>query len=203
MRPALFDQVEFVLDEAITGRPRALTVLGERGAGKSWVAEQASALAAERGMRVLSTRGRPDDRELAFGAMQALLRPLERHLDDLAPEHADDIRGALAFRTTAIDPLQLRVGVFRLLCAAAETTPVCVVVDDADLIDRASADVLSFALGRLGADPVAAVAAARHRSQPAARMLPAPSAGPATTESVGLSSLSRFSKIRRKFSSIT
>lgn len=161
MRLAQLDEVDRTLADAVNGRPGALVAVGERGAGKSWIVDAAAAMAADRGMRVLATRGRADDRELAFGALQTLLRPIERHIDELVPEHADDIRGALSFRASAVDPLQVRVGVFRLLCAASEASPLCIVVDDADLIDRATADVLSFVLGRLGADPIASIITAR------------------------------------------
>ena len=55
---------------------------------------------------------------------------------------------------------------------------------------------------RISGCPSLALLAASTMSHAAARMQPAPSAGPATTASVGLSTLASASKMRRKLSSI-
>ena len=53
----------------------------------------------------------------------------------------------------AVDPLDVRLGLLRVLTAAAEANPLVLLLDDADRLDPASTVALAFVLGRLGVNP--------------------------------------------------
>ena len=154
--------VEAALRSAATGQPRTVVVNGVRGSGKSRVVELARQLATEAGMTVMMGRGL-SGADVAFDGLQTLLRPLSAQLDELVPEHAVTLHALSSGRSLALDPSAARIAFFRLICAISERSPTCIVVDDFDLFDRASADAIGFALGRLVADPVAAVLSTRGR----------------------------------------
>jgi DNA-binding CsgD family transcriptional regulator len=144
-----------VIERARRGRAASLLVRGDAGIGKTTLLD---AVRRERvGLQVLATQGRAADAEIAYSSLLTLLRPVERQLDVLAGPHADAIRAALMMDRRAVDPTAVQVGVFRVVCALAERTPLLIAVDDADHLDAATAAALTFAIGRLDADPVAAI----------------------------------------------
>jgi DNA-binding CsgD family transcriptional regulator len=147
-----------VLDGAAgVARARHATVAavrGELGMGKTTLLAEVRRRAAAAGCRVLATQGRAADAELGFASLLTLLRPVEDELDDLAGDLVEHLRAALALGRRPADPVAVRLGVLRVIGALAARQPLLVTIDDADLLDLATAEVLTFALGRLGADPV-------------------------------------------------
>src|SRR6516164_1307836 len=164
--PALLDRQRerAVLDEFLgdlrSGRGRALVVRGEAGVGKSALLKYVAEAAAD--MRVARAVGAESEMELAFASLQLLCTPLLDRLERLpAPQ-----RGALgvAFGVReggAPDRFLVGLAVLTLLAEAAEDRPLLCVVDDAQWLDAASAQVLAFAARRLLAEPVGLVFAAR------------------------------------------
>jgi DNA-binding CsgD family transcriptional regulator len=138
--------------------PFVLGVGGPAGSGRSALLEQARRMASDAGATVLATRGSVDSVDIAFGGLLTLLRPWQNDLDALAGDLADPLRAAMAMRRDRVDPLDVRLAVFRVLTVAAEQQPVTVIVDDADQLDAATLDALRFAFGRLGVDRVGAIA---------------------------------------------
>jgi DNA-binding NarL/FixJ family response regulator len=57
-----------------------------------------------------------------------------------------------------VDPVDVRLGLLRALTAAAETSPLVLLLDDVDRLDPASVAALAFVLGRLGVDPIGTIA---------------------------------------------
>ncbi len=151
--------IDAVLSRACAGTASMLHICGPYGSGKSTLLDEAMRCAAERGMTVLRTSGRPLDREIAFAGLVTLLRPVHDALDDLAGADADLVRGALALGGKPVDALAAWMAVFRTLSTLAERGPLLVVIDDRELLDPATADVLTFVAGRLDADAVAVVSA--------------------------------------------
>ena len=145
------------LDAAAANRRTIGVVRGDPGIGKSAVAAAAREQATARGFRVLATHGEMSDADAGFSALLTLLHGVNRELEALAGDHAADVRAALALGRVRTDPVSVHIGVFRVLAGLAEQAPLALVIDDADRIDPASARALGFALGRLDADPVAAL----------------------------------------------
>src|SRR3990170_3766642 len=73
-----------------------------------------------------------------------------------ASEHVAAVQSALAIRNDSVDAVDVGVGVLRVLAGAAESQPVVLVLDDAAAIDPASTGAITFALARVGVDPVGA-----------------------------------------------
>jgi DNA-binding CsgD family transcriptional regulator len=157
------DRIEGWLDQARSGRSVVGALVGAAGIGKSTLLAAARESARGRGFTVLATRGRAADAEIGFASLLTLLRPVEADLDGLAGGSAEEVRSALALqrRNTGTDAVEVRLGVFRILTTLAERAPLLLVVDDAEHVDMATASALSFALGRLDADPVCALLASR------------------------------------------
>lgn len=145
-----------VLDGARVGRAQTLVVRGEAGIGKTSLIEFARGRAD--GMTVVSATGVEAEAELEFSGLVELCRPLLRHLDALTEFQAEALRGALGLTApTGTDRFSVGAATLELLATAAEDRPLLLTVDDAQWVDRASADALRFAARRLHADPVALV----------------------------------------------
>jgi DNA-binding CsgD family transcriptional regulator len=149
-----------LLEGARDGRSGVLVLRGEPGAGKTALLEDAVESAA--GLRVARVAGVESEMELAFAALQQLCAPL---LDQLAalPGPQREALGVAFGLSTGAAPDRFLVGlaVLSLLSEAAAQQPLLCVVDDAQWLDRASAQALGFAARRLLAEPVALVFAAR------------------------------------------
>ena len=155
------ERIDGLARAAGAGRSGGLVLVGEPGAGKSWLCEQAVERA--RGFRVVATRGVRSESQLGYAGLFDVLSPLlEGNLDGLAPPRAHALRVALRLEGPAIvDPLAVAVACLDVLAAAAELLPLLIVVDDAHWIDEASLEALRFAGRRLDADRVGLLFALR------------------------------------------
>ena len=143
-----------------SGRAGALVLRGEAGIGKTALLEAAADKAA--GARVLRVAGVESEAELPFAALHALLRPALDQIGALPGRQAAALRGAFGLaEETVTDRFLVGLGVLSLVAELAEDRPVLVLVDDAQWVDRASADALVFAARRLQAERAAVLAAAR------------------------------------------
>ncbi|HEX6523489.1 MAG TPA: AAA family ATPase [Streptosporangiaceae bacterium] len=152
--------VDGLLGDLQSGLGRALVVRGEAGVGKSALLDYTIQAAA--GMRVARAAGVESEMELAFASLHLLCAPLLDRLEDLPGPQRDALGVAFGLREGAA-PNRFLVGlaVLSLLAEAAEERPLLCVIDDAQWLDRASAEVLTFAARRLLAEPVGLVFAAR------------------------------------------
>ena len=143
-----------------SGRAGALVLRGEAGIGKTALLEAAADKAA--GARVLRVVGVESEAELPFAALHALLRPALDQIGALPGRQAAALRGAFGLaEETVTDRFLVGLGVLSLVAELAEDRPVLVLVDDAQWVDRASADALVFAARRLQAERAAVLVAAR------------------------------------------
>jgi hypothetical protein len=142
------------------GRGCALMVHGEAGVGKSALLEYAAGAA--EGMRVVRVAGVQSEMELAFASLHLLCVPMLDRLERLpAPQHAA-LQVAFGLRAGAApDRFLVALAVLTLLSEAAEEQPLLCLVDDAQWLDQASAQVLGFVARRLLAEPVGLVFATR------------------------------------------
>ena len=138
----------------------ALVVRGEAGVGKSALLEYVAGAAAD--MRVARAAGVESEMELAFASLHLLCAPLLDRLEGLPGPQRDALGVAFGLREGgAPDRFLVALAVLTLLSEVAEERPLLCVVDDAQWLDQASAQVLAFAARRLLAEPVGLVFAAR------------------------------------------
>ena len=153
-------RIDQLLQEAADGRGGALVVRGEAGIGKTALLEYARSGAGA--ATVVSTTGVESEVELAFAGLADILRPLLGSLPKLPDLQAEVVRTALALGPSRpIDRLRVGAATLGLLAAAAEDTPLLVLVDDGQWLDAASRDALTFAARRMASDPVVVILAAR------------------------------------------
>ena len=148
------------LGEIRAGRGAALMVQGEPGIGKTalleWAAGQAD------GMRVLRATGIESELELAFSGLAELCLPLLGRLDEIPAPQRDALRAALALADGRPgDRFVLAMATASLLQAEAREQPVLALIDDAQWLDRASADALTFMIRRLHGGSIGTLVAAR------------------------------------------
>src|SRR6202790_1279949 len=149
-----------LLDAARAGRSGVLVMRGEPGAGKTalldWAVESAA------GLRVARVAGVESEMELAFAALQQLCAPMLDKLEGLPDPQRDALGVAFGLsKGAAPDRFLGGLAVLSLLSEVAEQQPLLCVIDDAQWLDRASAQALTFVARRLLAEPVALVFAAR------------------------------------------
>ena len=152
-----------LLDAARDSHGGSLVIRGVAGSGKSTLL--ADAVAAASDMRVLRTQGVESESPLAFAALQRLLWPVRRHLDELPKPQAVALGSALGEREGEGDRFLIFLGVLSLLADVAEQQPVVVVADDAQWLDEASAAALLFVARRLQAERVALLFSVREGEQ--------------------------------------
>ena len=153
-----------LLEAARAGRSGVLVMRGEPGVGKTALLEYAIESAA--GLRVARVAGVESEMELAFAALQQLYAPMLDRLEGLP----DPQRAALgvAFGLTigaAPDRFLVGLAALSLLSEVAEQQPLLCVIDDAQWLDRASAQTLAFVARRLLAEPIALVFATREEGE--------------------------------------
>ncbi|MET8991658.1 AAA family ATPase [Nonomuraea wenchangensis] len=170
-REAETDRIGRVLAEARQGRSGVLVLRGPAGIGKSALLELAAREAADTGMRTLRGVGIESETELVFAALHQLLRPGLDRLGRLPAPQADALAGAFGLAgATAADRFLVGLGALTLLSELAGEGPLLCLVDDAQWLDRSSADALLFAARRLEAEGVALILAMRdggHALRPA------------------------------------
>ncbi|HEX6359252.1 AAA family ATPase [Actinophytocola sp.] len=155
-----------VLDQTVaalhTGESRALVMHGVPGVGKSALLEYLESSAT--GVRVLRAVGVESEMELAFATLHQLCAPLLDRLTELPAPQRGALETVFGMHAGAA-PERFLVGlaVLSLLSDASNARPVLCVVDDAQWMDRSSAQVLGFVARRLMAESVALVFAARQR----------------------------------------
>jgi DNA-binding CsgD family transcriptional regulator/tetratricopeptide (TPR) repeat protein len=156
------------LDELVAsvraGESQVLVVRGAPGIGKTalleYVEQQAS------GCRIARAMGVESEMELACGGLNQLCGSMLDHLDRLPEPQRDALETAFGRRRTGApaDPFLIGLAVLSLLAEVADERPLVCLVDDAQWLDRLSADALAFAARRLLAEPVALVFALRESS---------------------------------------
>jgi DNA-binding CsgD family transcriptional regulator len=143
-------------------------VTGEAGMGKTVLLEDAAGRARSAGTRVLGVTGRESESKLAFAGLHQLLRPVLSGAADLPGRQAQALLSALGLAADPVipDPLLTGVAVLTLLSDLSERSPVLVVADDAQWLDRSSLDALGFAGSRLDAERIVLLVGARGPAPP-------------------------------------
>ena len=152
--------IDGLLDAARGGQSGALILRGEPGIGKSTLC--AYAVGRAEGLAVLRAQGIESESELPFAALADLLRPLLGHVGDIPAPQAAALEAALALGPPAAgDPFTTCAATLSLLATAAEERPLLALIDDAQWLDRSSAQSLLFAARRVDAEGIAFLIATR------------------------------------------
>jgi DNA-binding CsgD family transcriptional regulator/tetratricopeptide (TPR) repeat protein len=142
------------------GQSGVFVVRGVPGVGKTALLEYAIGSAS--GFRVARAVGVESEMELPFAAVQQLCAPMLDRLEHLAGPQREALGVAFGLREgNAPDRFLVSLAVLSLLSEVAEERPLLCVVDDAQWLDRASAQALAFVARRLLAESVALVFASR------------------------------------------
>jgi DNA-binding CsgD family transcriptional regulator len=154
------EALDRLVADACAGRSRVVVLRGEAGVGKSALLGYLSDRLA--GWHVARAAGVESEMELAYAGLHQLCAPMLDHLGRLpAPQH--DALATVFGRSAGPVPDRFLVGLatLTLFAEAAEQQPLACLVDDAQWLDRASAQILGFVARRLLAEPIAVVCAAR------------------------------------------
>jgi DNA-binding CsgD family transcriptional regulator len=142
------------------GQSRVLVLRGEAGVGKTALLRHLAATA--NGCRVARVAGVQSEMELPFAGLHALCARMLGRLGHL-PSPQRDALGTAFGLSAGPPPDRFLVGlaVLSLLADAAEEQPLVVIVDDAQWLDRVSAETLAFVARRLLAERIGLVFALR------------------------------------------
>ncbi|OLT46132.1 LuxR family transcriptional regulator [Cellulosimicrobium sp. CUA-896] len=155
------DRLDRLVASLRGGQSRALVVRADAGMGKTALLER-TAVAASGGCRVLRAAGVESERELPYAGVHRLCAPLLDGLDALPEPQATALGVALGLRAgPAPDRFLVGLAVLSLLSGAAERQPLLCLVDDAQWLDQASTQALTFAARRLAVESVGMVFAVR------------------------------------------
>jgi DNA-binding SARP family transcriptional activator len=158
------DAIDRVVDEAMSGTTRWLTLVGPPGIGKTRLAQYATAVGGDRDAHVVWARN-PEETTPAWWTLRQLVRGLDADAVVAPPD--------------GVDPDTARFAIYERVQALVETTsrgrPVILVVDDIQWADPASVGCLSFLATALVGMPVLMVLTVREGEHDAsvARLLAA------------------------------
>ncbi|WUH99095.1 AAA family ATPase [Spirillospora sp. NBC_00431] len=143
-------EIDRLLDRARAGAGGGVLILrGEAGIGKTALLDRAVSRAG--GMRVLRGSGIEAESEIPFAALHLLLGDRLDRVGDLPAPQAAALRAALGLaRPGSGDRLLIGLALLTLLSEPAEAdAPLLCLIDDAQWLDRESADALLFAARRV------------------------------------------------------
>ncbi|MEV1292238.1 AAA family ATPase [Pseudonocardia sp. NPDC049635] len=155
-RRAEREAVEQLLAKAQDGRCGVLVIRGEAGIGKTALLEHARAVAAPAGFRVEGLAGVESESEFAFAGLHQLCAPLLDRVGLLSEPQQAALGVALGERSgPAPDRFLVGLAALNLLAETAGPEPLLCLVDDAQWLDRSSAQVLAFVARRVSSERVA------------------------------------------------
>ncbi|HUA45346.1 MAG TPA: AAA family ATPase [Solirubrobacteraceae bacterium] len=148
--------------DGVRGGGGALLIRGDPGVGKSALLAIGAERASERGLRVLKATGVQSEAELPFAGLHQLLQPLVRSIDELAEPQRVALGTAFGMlEAPPPDLFRTSLAALELLADAAAKSSLLVIAEDAQWLDRSSADVLAFVARRLEFEPILLLAAVR------------------------------------------
>jgi hypothetical protein len=154
------EALDRLLNDALSGRSGVTVLRGEAGVGKSallsYLSEHVS------GWYVARAVGVESEMELAYSGLHQLCGPMLDRLDRLPVPQREALATVFGQSTgPAPDPFLVGLASLTLFAEIAEEQPLVCIIDDAQWLDRASAQILGFVARRLLAERIALVCTAR------------------------------------------
>ncbi len=163
-RVAQQETIDALLARAREGVSGALIIRGEPGVGKTALLQYAAARAD--GMQVLHGTGIESEVELPFAGLHLLLKPGLERLGALPGPQQRALSGAFGLASGEPgDRFLVGLGALSLLSELTEQAPLLCLIDDAQWLDRASAEALGFVARRLDREGIVILFAARDYAQ--------------------------------------
>src|SRR5919106_6281471 len=154
------EHLDKLLTDVPAGHSAALVLRVEAGVGKTALLRYAARQAF--GFRTAQIAGVEAEMELAFAGLHQLCAPMLDRLDALPAPQREALRVALGVATgSPPDRFFISLAMLSLLSAVADERPLLCLVDDAQWLDGASAQILTFVARRLLAESIAIVFAVR------------------------------------------
>jgi DNA-binding CsgD family transcriptional regulator len=154
------DALDGLLTDVLGGRSRVAVLRGEAGVGKSALLGYVSDRVA--GWRVATAVGVESEMELAYSGLHQLCAPMLDRLERMPAPQRDALATVFGHTTgPAPDRFLVGLGTLTLLAQIADEQPLVCIVDDAQWLDQASAQILGFVGRRILAERIALVCAAR------------------------------------------
>ena len=123
----------------------AVVVRGEAGIGKSALLDAVRTKAKEQGMTVLTTVGVESEAHFPFAGLHQLLRPTLRQAESLPVRQRAALLAASGMADAAApDRFLIALAALELFADTASGSPLLVIVEDAQWLDRPTSDVLAF-----------------------------------------------------------
>jgi DNA-binding CsgD family transcriptional regulator len=158
------EALDAALEAVRKGESRALVLHGEPGIGKTALLRYAIESASD--LRVVRAVGVQSEMELPFAALHQLCMPMLDRVERLPDPQRDALGTAFGLSAGgAPDRFLVGLATLSLLAEVSEEQPLLCVIDDAQWLDRASAQALSFVARRLLAESVALVFGTRVRGE--------------------------------------
>jgi DNA-binding CsgD family transcriptional regulator/tetratricopeptide (TPR) repeat protein len=149
-----------LLESVRAGCSRVLVLRGESGAGKSALLEYLVGTASE--CRVVRATGVEYESALPYAGLHLLCAPMLDLRDRLPAPQRDALATVFGLSAGAApDPFLVGLATLTLFAAVSEEQPLVCIVDDAQWLDPASAQILGFVARRLLDERVAIVCATR------------------------------------------
>jgi DNA-binding CsgD family transcriptional regulator len=149
---------------ARAGQSQVLVVRGEAGIGKTSLLDYLESNAA--GCRIARSAGAEAEMELAYAGLHQICGPFLDRLERLPDPQRIALSAAFGLISSeAPDRFLVGLAVLDLLADRAEERPLICLIDDAQWLDRVSAQTLAFVARRLVAERIVLVAAIREPSE--------------------------------------
>jgi DNA-binding NarL/FixJ family response regulator len=134
----------------------ALVVRGEPGIGKSALLATVRARASQNGTQLLAATGVQSETHLPFAGLHQLLRPMLHIAEQIPPQQRGALRAAFGESDdTAPELYLIALATLELVSETAQSSPLLLIVDDAQWLDQPSCAALAFVARRLEAEPAA------------------------------------------------
>ena len=159
-RQAECEELDRLLSEVRAGQSHVVVLRGEAGVGKTellaYLAERAE------GFRIARAVGIESEMELAYSGLHQLCLPMLDLLERLPAGQHDALTTVFGLGDgPPPDRFLVGVATLSLFAERADRRPLACIIDDAQWLDQASAQVFGFVARRLLAERVALVGAAR------------------------------------------
>ena len=146
----------------VATRGQALVLRGEPGIGKSRLLSDTAGAAREQGIAVLTTTGVQSEADLPFAGLHQLLRPVRGRAAALPEAMRASLDAAFGLtREAAPEQYRIAMAALDLVSEVATDAPLLLVAEDAQWLDRPTAEVLAFIARRIESDPIIMLAAVR------------------------------------------